>query len=75
MPSQVNCEVTVSHSGKSDVYVTGYTTRQYLSYDSSDLEGDEWESESDEEPAPLATLGLPNGLSPTKAAAQVGHPI
>lgn len=65
-PLQVNCELTVSHSGKSDVYVTGYTTRQYLSFGTSSDEEGEWESESDEEPLPLAGKQLPNGPSPAK---------
>lgn len=66
----VNCEVKLSHSGKSDVYITGYTTRQFLGYDSSDPE-DEWATDSDEEPAELARQqlamnGQPGGRNAAK---------
>jgi hypothetical protein len=69
---QVNCEVKLSHSGKSDVYITGYTTRQFLGYDSSDPE-DEWATDSDEEPAELARQQLAmNGQPGGRSAAKVG---
>lgn len=66
---QVNCEVNLSHSGKSDVYVTGYTTHQFMSIDSSDEEGEE---SSDDEDLALRGAGLANGMPARAAIAQVG---
>ena len=61
----------LSHSGKSDVYITGYTTRQFLGYNSSDPE-DEWATDSDEEPAELARQQLAmNGQAGGRNAAKV----
>ena len=58
---QVNREIRISHSGKSDVYVTGYTTHHFLTYGSSEEELDSGEElSSDEEEVPTA-IPLANG--------------
>ena len=54
------------------MYITGYTTRQFLGYDSSETE-DEWVTDSDEEPAELARQQLAmNGQAGGRNAAKVG---
>ena len=54
------------------MYITGYTTRQFLGYDSSETE-DEWATGSDEEPAELARQQLAmNGQAGGRNAAKVG---
>ena len=52
---QVNRQLSISHSGPSDVYLTGYTTHQFLPLDSS------FEDDSDDDSGPLYNGRLQRG--------------